>query len=103
MTINDLTRTGDHFPLSRPLPDGDSDAPALRPFGLRFASTPTAAAMVDLDWSRIGYDETQQVATVTDDDGTVLPAMRHTSTRTSTTTASQDRNPTDNDTDTTGT
>ena len=103
MTINDLTRPGDHFPLGEALADDHSDASAVRPFGLRFATTPTAAAVVDIDWSKVGYDQAHQITTVTEDDGTVLPAMKHTSTRTSTTTSSHDRKGADSDTDSTGT
>lgn len=39
----------------------------------------------------------------TDDDGTLIPAMKHTSTATKTSTASQDRQGDDSDTDSTGT
>jgi hypothetical protein len=75
MEFNDLTRMSDHLPFGDPLAEGDSDALALPPFGLRFASTPRAAAMVDLDRSKIGSDRARQIATVTDDDGTVLRSM----------------------------
>jgi putative ATP-grasp target RiPP len=99
-----MIRDGDIFPLGEDLLRGGrgSERAAL-PFGLRYATTPAVAAAVRLDFSRIAYDPEQQIAVVTEDDGTLLPAMRHTSTQTKTETGSHDRTGPDDDTDTTGT
>lgn len=102
MIANDLTREGDQFPLgSGPTADSGREA-AVVPFGLRYATTPSDAATVDLDFSKISYDPESQIAILTDDDGTILPAMRHTSTKTKTETQSRDREGPDDDTDATG-
>lgn len=107
---NDLTRYGDQFPLGT-ASGADNDGPGsgigalggARPFGLRYAVSPPASSVVSIDFSRVSYDPVRQIAIVTEDDGSVLPAMRHTSTRTTTSTASEDRGGPDRDTDATGT
>jgi putative ATP-grasp target RiPP len=98
---NDLVREGDHFPLGENLAERESSV--ATPFGLRYATLPNDGSRVELDFSRISYDPERQIATVIDDDGSIIPAMRHTSTQTKTTTASQDRKGDDSDTDATGT
>jgi putative ATP-grasp target RiPP len=106
MQASDLLRAGQHFPLGvafGPDPDRPAAIATVRPFGLRWAQTPSAAGRVELDWSAIGYDPERQIATVDDGEGHVLPAMRHTSTQTTTSTSEHDRNPPDSDTDATGT
>ncbi|MCW2914405.1 MAG: hypothetical protein JWN52_2473 [Actinomycetia bacterium] len=100
MTIsNDVARVGSHFPLGAqlgPYIGGE----AVRPFGLQYATEPTE--VIDLEWDQLGYDEGRQIAIVTDEDGAILPAMKHTSTKTKTSTNSDDRKPPDDDEDATG-
>lgn len=100
MTVNDLDRAGMHFPLGAPLRPGDADT-EVRPFGLRYSVKPDS--VVDLDWDQITYDPDRQISIVTDDAGTIVPAMRHTSTKTKTSTNSDDRKPPDSDEDASGT
>lgn len=78
-----------------------SESPTVRPFGLRYATEPHE--VVDVVWADLSYDPAQQIAIVTDPSGHVVPAMKHTSTKTKTTTNVQDRNPPDDDEDWTGT
>jgi putative ATP-grasp target RiPP len=102
LTTSDLDRAGAHFPLGLPLPPARSGVTAMAPFGLLRAVPPSPSAVVDVDWSAIGFDPSRQIAVIVDD-GTVLPAMKHTSTQTKTSTNSHDRNPPDDDKDATGT
>jgi putative ATP-grasp target RiPP len=57
---------------------------------------------VDVDFSTISYDPVRQIALAVDGSGSVIPAMKHTSTRTKTSTGSQDRKGADSDSDATG-
>jgi putative ATP-grasp target RiPP len=102
MPDNDLVQQSDQFPLGAALGAGDEaprDGMATSAFGLRYV---TAASVVRVDFSKISYDPVRQIAVVADDDGHLLPAMKHTSTTTSTSTASNDRKGNDSDTDATG-
>jgi putative ATP-grasp target RiPP len=58
--------------------------------------------VVDLDWAEVCYDRERQIAVVNDPSGVVMPAMKHTSTKTKTTTNTEDRNPPDDDENWTG-
>lgn len=87
------------FPLGEPL-GPISESPTARPFGLRHSSEPRA--VIDLDWRDVRYDRERQIAVVDDPTGVVVPAMKHTSTKTKTTTNTEDRNPPDDDEDWTG-
>jgi putative ATP-grasp target RiPP len=87
------------FPLAEPSGPVPESLTA-RPFGLRHSSEP--GAVVDLDWGDVRYDRERQIAVVDDPDGVVVPAMKHTSTKTKTTTNTEDRNPPDDDEDWTG-
>ncbi len=87
------------FPLGRPLGPVAGNLTA-RPFGLRFSSAP--GSVVDLEWETVRYDPVRQIAVVSGPDGSVLPAMKHTSTKTKTTTNIHDRLPPDDDEDWTG-
>lgn len=98
---NDLSQHGEQFPLSGGA--GGEEAPGAVPFGLRYAVPAPASAVAVVDYARIRYDEARQIAVIEGDDGSLLPAMRHTSTQTKTATASQDRQGEDSDTDATGT
>lgn len=105
MTTNDLVRQGDQFPLGTALGTHDEsagDGPIVVPFGLRYVTAPAASSVVRVDFSKISYDPVRQIALVADDDGSLLPAMKHTSTSTSTSTASHDREGNDSDTDSSG-
>lgn len=105
MSKNDLVGQGDQFPLGAALAIDDETAGAgetVLPFGLRYVTAPAATSIVKVDFSKISYDSDRQVALVADDDGSLLPAMKHTSTTTSTSTASNDRKGNDSDTDSTG-
>lgn len=101
MTANDLFRKGDHFPLGRPMVASSSDD-AVTPFGLRYATMPNEAATFEPDFSRISYDSETQTAIFMEDDGSVIQAGRHTSTKTTTSTASRDRSGNDSDSDSAG-
>jgi putative ATP-grasp target RiPP len=101
MTANDLFRKVDHFPLGRPMVASGRDD-AVTPFGLRYATMPSEAATFEPDFSKISYDLETQTAIFTEDDGSVIQAAKHTSTKTTTTTASQDRKGDDKDSDATG-
>ncbi|MBO0802110.1 MAG: putative ATP-grasp-modified RiPP [Nocardiopsaceae bacterium] len=100
---NDLSACAGQFPLEEEHGTGQAAGDPVRPFGLRYATAVPASAIASIDFSGIRYDEEQQIAVVTDDDGTLIPAMKHTSTRTKTSTASHDRQGDDSDTDATGT
>lgn len=102
MITNDLTREGDHFPLARPMIAPHRDGDVVTPFGLRYATMPNDAAIFEPDFSKISYDEETQTAIFTEEDGTIVRAGRHTSTKTTTSTASQDRKGNDRDTDAAG-
>ena len=87
------------FPLGEhlgPVPE----SPTVRPFGLRHSSDP--GTVIDLDWTNVRYDRERQIAVVDDPSGAVVPAMKHTSTKTKTTTNIDDRKPPDDDEDWTG-
>lgn len=95
-----LTEHRHQFPLGRHVPPDNATGDPndrIMPFGLKYAVTPHAT--VDVDFSALSYDADRQIAVV-DDDGTLIPAMRHTSTKTKTHTG--DRSSGDSDTDTTG-
>jgi putative ATP-grasp target RiPP len=100
MTAGDLDRAGAHFPLGASL-GPEQEQEGVRPFGLGFAVVPCSA--VELHWEQLGYDPVRQITTVTDEAGTILPAMKHTSTKTKTDTNAADRKPPDDDEDATGT
>jgi putative ATP-grasp target RiPP len=105
MPGNGLVRQGDQFPLGAALGVNDETAGAgktVSPFGLRYVTAPAAGSVVEVDFSEISYDPVRQIAVVADDDGSLLPAMKHTSTTTKTSTASNDRKGSDSDTDYTG-
>jgi putative ATP-grasp target RiPP len=106
MPTDDLMRPGDHFPLGEAFSSAPIAVPvgseAARPFGLRYASAPAAGSLVELDLSLLSYDPLRQIALVAEDDGSFLPAMKHTSTSTKTSTGSHDRKGADSDTDSTG-
>jgi putative ATP-grasp target RiPP len=107
MPGNELMRHADHFPLDNTPGEGGHGGPlrarwAARPFGLRYATAFSRSSVVDVDFSRITYDPVRQIALVGDDDGSLIPAMKHTSTHTSTSTGSQDRKGADSDSDATG-
>jgi putative ATP-grasp target RiPP len=102
MTANDVIREGDHFPLGSPMAPPKHDDEVATPFGLRFATTPNEAAIFEPDFTKISYDQESQTATFTEDDGSVIQAGRHTSTKTTTSTASRDRSGNDSDTDSAG-
>lgn len=102
MTANDLIREGDHFPLGNPIVAPSQDGDIVVPFGLNFATTPNEAATSEPDFTKISYDPESQIAIYTEDDGSVIQASQHTSTKTTTSTASHDRNGDDKDTDSTG-
>lgn len=80
--------------------DPVSEAPTARPFGLRYTTEPRE--VVDVVWSDLSYDATRQMAVISDQTGNVIPAMKHTNTKTKATTNTQDRNPSDEDEDWTG-
>lgn len=101
--VNDLSAYAGQFPLEEER-GGRAAGDQVRPFGLRYATSVPASAVASIDFSRISYDEKRQIALVADDDGTLIPAMKHTSTQTKTSTASHDRKGgDDSDTDSTGT
>ncbi|HUZ26026.1 MAG TPA: putative ATP-grasp-modified RiPP [Streptosporangiaceae bacterium] len=108
MPTDDLMWQGDHFPLGAAFSTSDAaaepagDGQAARPFGLRYATAPAAGSLVEVDLSKISYDPVRQISLVTDDDGSLLPAMKHTSTATKTSTGSHDRKGADSDSDSTG-
>jgi len=102
MTATDLSRKGDHFPLGAPMTTPSRGDDIATPFGLRYATLPNDGAIFDPDFSKISYDEATQTAIFTEDDGTVITAGRHTSTKTTTSTASRDRSGDDKDSDSTG-
>jgi putative ATP-grasp target RiPP len=87
------------FPLDRTTTDSAAHDDEALPFGIKCA---VSADTIDVDLPSVSYDSTRQIAVIIDGDD-ILPAMRHTSTRTKTTTASQDRKGNDSDTDATGT
>jgi putative ATP-grasp target RiPP len=87
------------FPLSDPQ-GPSSELPTVRPFGLRYKAEPHEVANVT--WNDLSYDAARQIAVVNDPDGVIVPAMKHTSTKTKTTSNSADRNPPDDDEDWTG-
>lgn len=102
MSANDIIREGDHFPLGSPMiPPSHNDDVAM-PFGLRFATTPNEAATFEPDFAKVSFDPESQTAIFTEDDGSVIQAGRHTSTKTTTSTASRDRSGNDSDTDSAG-
>jgi len=102
MTTNELARQEDHFPLSAPAGEPAASGQVVLPFGLRYATAVPPASVVRIDFTKISYDPARQISVVADDDGSLLPAMKHTSTTTSTSTASHDREGNDSDTDSTG-
>ena len=109
MTTNNLVRQGDHFPLGAGLgasedivTESAEGGEAKLPFGLRYVTAPPESSVVKVDFSKISYDPVQQMALIADDDGSLLPAMKHTSTTTKTSTASHDREGNDSDTDASG-
>lgn len=106
MSTDDLMRPEHHFPLSAALDpdmaDPNCNKNGLYPFGLRYVIAPAESSVVEVDFSRISYDPVQQISVILDDDGSLLPAMKHTSTTTKTSTASHDRKGDDADTDSTG-
>jgi putative ATP-grasp target RiPP len=102
---NDLSQQNVQFPLAGGA-EGEGltgGGPVVIPFGLRYAVPAPASAVAEVDYSRISYDDARQIAVITGDDGSLLPAMKHTSTTTKTSTASQDRKGEDSDSDATGT
>jgi putative ATP-grasp target RiPP len=102
MTTNELARQGDHFPLGAPAGEAVASEQVVLPFGLRYVTTAPPASVVRVDFTKISYDPVRQISLVTEDDGSLLLAMKHTSTSTSTSTASNDRKGNDSDTDSTG-
>lgn len=101
--MNELVREGDHFPLSTSLSEETMDEQTALPFGLRYVTTAPPASTVQIDFSKIGYDPVRQISVMACGDGSLLPAMKHTSTTTKTSTASHDRQGNDSDTDASGT
>lgn len=94
-----LTETKYLFPLGRAFSEvEESPVGSIKPFGLRYAVQP--AETVEVDLSTLSYDEEQQIAVVSGD-GVVVPAMKHTSTKTKTHTG--DNRGGDSDEDSTGT
>jgi putative ATP-grasp target RiPP len=100
---DDIWWSADQFPLGRVagLRETDGEGPGsrdTRPFGIRYAASPKAAGRDGLDIAELDYDFDRQIA-VMRDGGSVLPAFKHTSGKTSTDTAVHDRNAGDKDTD----
>jgi putative ATP-grasp target RiPP len=86
------------FPLGRAFDDVQTDTPGgVLPFGLKYAVKP--AEMVEVDVSALAYDADRQISVVSAGE-IMIPAMKHTSTRTSTQTG--DSRGGDSDTDSTG-
>lgn len=104
MDKNDLLRQVDHFPLGSPMEASSSDEDGvIIPFGLRYATMPNNAAIFEPDFAKISYDTETQTAVVTEDDGSIIQAGRHTSTKTTTSTSRDDRKgSSDKDTDAAG-
>jgi putative ATP-grasp target RiPP len=102
MTTDELAWQGDHFPLGATAGEAVASEAAVLPFGLRYVTAAPPASVVRIDFAKISYDPARQISLVTEDDGSLLPAMKHTSTSTSTSTASHDREGNDSDTDSTG-
>jgi putative ATP-grasp target RiPP len=93
-----LAEVRHQFPLGRAFDDVQEDAPSgVQPFGLKYAVKP--AETVEVDVSTLAYDADRQISAVSVG-GIMIPAMKHTSTRTTTHTG--DRNPGDSDEDSTG-
>jgi putative ATP-grasp target RiPP len=95
-----LTEARHQFPLGRafPLLDTEDTPGTVRPFGLRYAVVPLAT--VDVDLSTLRYDDDRQISVMLDGN-VMVPAMRHTSTKTKTQTG--DTSKPDTDEDATGT
>lgn len=95
-----LTEARHQFPLGCAFSraDASGEPGTARPFGLRYAVVPPST--IDVDLSTLGYDADRQIAIVLDGD-VVVPAMRHTSTKTKTQTG--DKSGPDDDEDATGT
>jgi putative ATP-grasp target RiPP len=102
MSANELVWASEQFPMGAPIDENVGNPQAAFPFGLRYAVTPPSASVVQIDFSKISYDAARQISVVAEDDGSVTPAMKHTSTVTKTSTASHDRTGDDKDTDSSG-
>ena len=76
---------------------GGVSAPEALPFGLRKAVTAPVVAVGDL--STYGFDHDQQIGTVVDDNGVVVPLLRHTTGTTKTTTNPDGKSGPDSDSD----
>lgn len=93
-----LAEVKHQFPLGRAFPEVRQGATGgVRPFGLKYAVKP--AVTVEVDLSTLTYDADRQISVVADG-GIMVPAMKHTSTRTATQTGDTNRG--DSDTDSTG-
>ena len=89
------------FGLGRPFglldTTGGVSAPVALPFGLRNAVTAPVVEIGDL--SAYGFDHDQQIGTVIDGNGVLVPLLKHTTGTTRTTTDPDGRSGPDSDSD----
>ena len=89
------------FGLGRPFglldTAGGVSAPEVLPFGLRNAVTAPVVEVGDL--SAYGFDHDQQIGTVVDERGVVVPLLRHTTGTTKTSTNPDGKSGPDSDSD----